>query len=165
MPTIPSMFCETYFANCFFMICYLTLIISLIIPHRRYLRYVFFGVSYTHSFYIWGDPSECVRGARGLPYRYAQNSFQIANLLAYDFGSFDYLCSFDSCTLASWCSPVSHTRSMPCRVGVNAALQLKVARARLVQARNISNLNQVKCAFDAPVHNKLSWKRHLLPLD
>ena len=48
----------------------------------------------------------------------------IANLSVPASGSFDYLCSFYSCTLAPRRPPMEHTRFLTCRVGVNADLQL-----------------------------------------
>ena len=54
---------------------------------------------------------------------------RIANLSVYVSGSFDYLCSFYSCTLTLRRPSMAHTRFLTCRVGVNADLQLEVARA------------------------------------
>ncbi len=42
----------------------------------------------------------------------------IANLLASVLGSYDYLCSFYSCTFEPWCASMTYACSMTCRVGV-----------------------------------------------
>ena len=90
---------------------------------------------------------------------------RIANLSMPVSSSFDYLCSFYSCTPTPRCPSMAHTRFLTCRVGVNADLQLKIHGRTHVQACSLNQLRNVNSAFGAPVHNKLSWKRHLLPLD
>ena len=54
---------------------------------------------------------------------------RIANLSVPVSSSFDYLCSFYSCTPTPRRPSMAHTRFLTCRVGVNADLQLEIARA------------------------------------
>ena len=69
-----------------------------------------------------------VRGA-GLRILPIAELVRIANLPVSVSGSFDYLCSFYSCTPTPQRPSMAHTRFLTCRVGVNADLQLEVARA------------------------------------
>ena len=74
--------------------------------------------------------------------------------LVSDFGSFDYLCSFDSRTLPQQKPSGTDTRFIPNRVRVNASIH-KSGHGKYTFKRS---------AFVFPVPNKLCGWRHLLAL-
>ena len=74
--------------------------------------------------------------------------------LVSDFGSFDYLCSFDSRTLPQRRPSMTDTRFIPNRVRVNASIH-KSGHGKYTFKRS---------AFVFPVPDKLCGWRHLLAL-